>query len=164
MNEWSKDGKSRRKRILLLLTLIFGTSVFLFFSLLLRYIGPSFMSSAFYAVEWRFFQGQSRLYSQNGSPGPTRLTLGLHGLVFMLSELILLALQTAHALTLCCVDQFKRFQRFSSPDDEKYSSIVHTVNFNFELVSLLFDLVSSGSHWKLLDYPKEGNYIFYIAS
>jgi hypothetical protein len=62
----------------------------------------------------------------------------------MLSEIGLLVIQTLHALVVCLFDQIY----FKSKEDEHccknedgYSGIAHMINFNFEILALLFDLV-----------------------
>jgi len=158
MNDWTRDGKKRRRRILFLLSFIFISSILLFLG-----VCGWYMSSADPVYRTRRLFGRHEGLQKLKS-SPYNFSIGLHNTLFMLSEIGLLVIQTLHALTICMFEQIafkyngRRSRRILLDEDELSesnttnippanqnedlsSALSHHINFYFDLVSLLFDLV-----------------------
>lgn len=139
MNDWTRHGESRRRRILGLLSFIFFSSVSLFVAVCGWYMGstskPGDLLGATGILMENHHHSTGTAYDFN---------LGLHSAVFMLSEIGLLIIQTLHALSVCIFDQVSSKHRNTNKFSEDiYTNIAHSINFKFDLVALLFDLVRS---------------------
>jgi hypothetical protein len=160
MNVWTTRNESRRNRILGLLSCIFIASVFLFISVGAWYFGSTHGEESFYPVAdtlefgmpyYNFYYGSGKENENKSLEGPDVLlsspydfNLGLHSTVFMLCELGLLVIQSFHALIICIFEQMRtRCSKGRELSEDVYSNITQSINFRFDLVSLLFDLVSN---------------------
>lgn len=103
------------------------------------------------------------------SSGGYDFNLGLHSAIFMLSEIGLLILQALHALTMCFFDQLyfqhklaykkccnllsslsgspkseddKSIKDDKNDEEDLYLCASQDINYKFEIISLMFDLVS----------------------
>ncbi|XP_021963030.1 E3 ubiquitin-protein ligase AMFR [Folsomia candida] len=164
MNDWSRRGQCRRHRILGLLCFIFVSSILLFVGVGGWYfcyasgagsketdsldIKPVYYGHGFATTTSSSSSGASARSSQesssaSASPGaPLDFNLGLHSVIFMLCELGLLVIQTLHVLIICIFEQVRtKWYKGKQISDETYSNISHSINFKFDLISLLFDLV-----------------------
>lgn len=162
INDTSKCSEARRHRILRLLVFIFATSIVLFLTVALWFLSssPKEFSNDFLDLKsilipfTRPFDDPSQVA---GSQTGYDFNLGLHSAIFMLSEITLLILQTLHALTMCIFEQ-KHFRHKTwkwgpfdlladktygeSDEEDLYLCASQNINYKFEIISLLFDLVS----------------------
>jgi len=160
MNDSSRRSETRRSRILALLTVIFVASVGLFLGVVAWYFGSSHEEDSFYSTRdpfeygmpyYNFYYGGTKGQENNKSvegpeillSSPYDFNLGLHSTIFMLCELGLLVIQSLHALVICVFEQMRtRTCKGKQMSEDTYSNLTHNINFRFDLISLLFDLVS----------------------
>jgi len=146
MNDWTRRGETRRDRILGLLSFIFVASVTFFLAVGGWYIRSSHVAEEFsdpldFRISYSSRNVRTSPEPQTGSPYD--FNLGLHSTIFMLCELGLLTIQTLHAIIICIFEQIRtRCFKGREMSEDAYSNITHSINFKFDLVSLLFDLVS----------------------
>lgn len=141
MNDWSRDGEVRRRRIISLLCFILVISLGLFGGICVWY------SHSSPKIEYEMLQGPGYSKPTQALPSsrPYDFNLGLHSTIFMLSEIGLLIIQSFHAVLVCILDQVyskcRRYYLASENNENSTTGLVHAVNFRMDLVALVFDLV-----------------------
>ncbi|ODM96644.1 E3 ubiquitin-protein ligase AMFR, partial [Orchesella cincta] len=160
MNDMTKLGEARRHRILALLAFILVTSVSLFLAVFTWFMKSVTVEQKHDILDLRYIPSMS-LFTPNDDQEAMGLmrydfNIGLHSAIFMLSEIGLLVLQTLHALTVCIFEQLYFRHRVSKwnpvsiftpcaleeyDEEDLYMCINHNINYRFEMVTLLFDLI-----------------------
>lgn len=159
VNDMTKASEARRHRILHLLVVIFVTSILLFSGVIAWFMNSSPKEFSKDFLDLSDIIPFTRPYDETPVQEPSTgydFNLGLHSAIFMLSEISLLIMQTLHALTMCILDQmyFREVsckwnplrifadKMYSQNDEEDlYMCASQDINYKFEIVSLMFDLV-----------------------
>lgn len=180
MSDWSRRGQCRRNKILGLLCFIFASSILLFLAVVGWYVvssgvrgqtengaSPPFIHNSL-EMKALYYNIKSSVGEVSAGATPTNFNLGLHSVIFMGCELGLLIIQTTHVLILAIFEQVRtkgykegEEEETTPKDDEVYANIIHSINFKFDLISLLFDLVSSSKTYLKIDKPRFCRILFH---